>query len=111
MRKINFLLLGYSQISKKRIIKVLIKNKITFSVASKSNKKIIKGAENQFSNYDYALKNSGANLVYISLPNSLHYYWAKKALLLGYHVIIDKPICYKISETRELINLAIWSAE
>ena len=106
MGKINFLLLGYSQISKKRIIEVLIKNKIAFSVASKSNKKIIKGAKNQFSNYDYALKNSGANLVYISLPNSLHYHWAKKALLLGYHVIIDKPICYKISETKELISLA-----
>lgn len=105
-KKLDFLLLGYSQIAKKRIINVLLKNKITFSIASKSNKKKIKGAKNQFTNYNYALKNSGANLVYISLPNSLHYTWAKKALLLGYHVIIDKPICHKISETRELINLA-----
>ena len=105
-KKLNFLLLGYSQIAKKRIIDVLLKNKINFSIASKSYKKKINGAKKQFSDYDYALKNSGANLVYISLPNSLHYFWAKKALLLGYHVIIDKPICYKITETRELINLA-----
>ena len=105
-KKLNFLLIGYSQIAKKRIIKVLLKNKITFSVASKSNKKRIKGAKKQFLDYNYALKNSDANLVYISLPNSLHYVWAKKALSLGYHVIIDKPICHKLSETRELINLA-----
>ena len=105
-KKINLLLIGYSHIAKKRILNVLLKNKITFSVASKSNKKKIKGATKQFSDYNFALKNSEANLVYISLPNSLHYMWAKKALLLGYHVIIDKPICYKLSETRELINLA-----
>ena len=30
----------------------------------------------------------------------------KKALLLGYHVIIDKPICNKLSETKKLIKIA-----
>jgi NDP-hexose-3-ketoreductase len=102
----SFLLIGYSNIVRKRIINVLSKNKLYFSVASKSFTQKIKGAKKQFENYDDALLNSGANIAYISLPNSMHFYWAKKALLLGYHVIIDKPICYRLSETRKLIALA-----
>jgi len=106
MKKNNFLLIGYSHIARKRIIEVFLKNKIEFSVASKSFKEKIKGVRKQFLNYEDALLNSDASIVYISLPNALHFYWAKKALLLGYHVVIDKPICYKISETRELIKIA-----
>jgi NDP-hexose-3-ketoreductase len=105
-KKISFLLIGYSHIARKRVIDVFLKDKVTFSVASKSYLKKIQGAKKQFSNYDEALLNSEANIVYISLPNSLHFYWAKKALLLGYHVIVDKPLCYSIAETTELINIA-----
>jgi predicted dehydrogenase len=105
-KELSFLLIGYSHIVKKRVIDVLLKNKVPFSVASKSNLNKIKTAKKQFNNYDQALLNSDANIVYISLPNSLHFYWAKKALLLGYHVIVDKPFCYSISETTELINIA-----
>jgi NDP-hexose-3-ketoreductase len=106
MKNNNILLLGYSHIARKRIIDVFVKNKIVFSIASQSHKRIINGAKRQFSNYEDALKNSGANIVYISLPNALHFMWAKKALLMGYHVIIDKPFCYKFSETKELIKIA-----
>ena len=106
MKKNKILLLGYSHIARKRIIDVFVKNKIFFSIASQTHKKIIQGTKKQFSNYEDALKNSGANIVYISLPNALHFMWAKKALLMGYHVIIDKPICYKLSETKELIRIA-----
>lgn len=98
--------MGYSHIARKRVIDVFLKHKVIFSIASKSNHKKIKGAKKQFSDYDDALLNSGANVVYISLPNSLHFYWAKKALLLGYHVIVDKPLCHMISETKELIDIA-----
>ena len=106
MKKNKILLIGYSQLSRKRLINVFIKNKIQFSVASKSYLRKIEGAFEQFSNYNDALKNSNANIAYISLPNSLHFYWSKKALLSGYHVIVDKPICEKISETQKLIDLA-----
>lgn len=106
MKNNSLLLIGYSNIARKRLINVFLKNKIPFSVASKTYLKKINGAYKQFSDYNKALKTSGANIVYISLPNSLHFYWAKKAILNGYHVIVDKPICYKISETKNLINLA-----
>jgi NDP-hexose-3-ketoreductase len=106
MKQNSFLLIGYSNVARKRIVNVFLKNKLDFSVASKSFTQKIKGVKKQFDKYDDALLNSGANIVYISLPNSMHFYWAKKAILLGYHVIIDKPICYKLSETRKLIALA-----
>jgi len=100
------LLLGYSKLSKKRIIPFFIKNKIKFSVASISFKKKINGAYNQFGSYEKGINNSNAKIAYISLPNSKHYYWAKKALSRGYNVIVDKPICKNIKQLKNLIKLS-----
>jgi len=106
MKKHKVLLLGHSDLAKKKIIKTFIKNKIEFSVASRSEKYIIPGAKTQFKSYAEGLKKSSANIVYISLANSLHYRWAKKALNYGYHVIVDKPICENLVKIKTLINLA-----
>ena len=104
--KTHVLLIGYSNISKKRFINYFIKKKIKFSIASKSYKGKIDKVSNQFNNYNKALRTSKANIAYISLPNSLHYSWAKKALEYGYHVIVDKPICNHYSNLKKLVNLA-----
>ena len=104
--KLKILILGYSNLVKKRIIDVLIKEKISFSVASRSSKNSLKQAYRWYRNYDEALKNSRANLVYISLPNSLHYFWAKKALNNNYHVVVDKPLCENFLKTKKLLSLA-----
>ena len=40
------------------------------------------------------------------MPNSLHYYWSKQALLNGYHLIVDKPITVKRGQLKKLINIA-----
>lgn len=106
MKKNKVLLLGYSHIARKRVIKTFLNNDIQFSVASRSYKEKIRGCHHQYSDYDDALSNADANIVYISLPNSLHFYWANKALKMGYHVIVDKPICCKLSETKKLIQAA-----
>lgn len=97
------LLIGYSKIARRRLVNVFIKKKIEFCVATVSTNKKIKGAYNQYKSYDKALKESGADIVYISLPNSLHYAWALKSLKAGYHVIVDKPLCEKITELKKLI--------
>tara|TARA_B110000003_G_scaffold270794_1_gene303855 strand:+ start:254 stop:1168 length:915 start_codon:yes stop_codon:yes gene_type:complete len=103
---LKILILGYSKLVKKRIIDVLIKKKIFFSVASKSSKNNLKQAYSWYRNYDDALKNSRADLVYISLPNSLHYKWSRKALIKNYHVVVDKPLCENLSKTKKLLFLA-----
>lgn len=102
----KILLIGYSSLSRQKIIKTFLKNKISFSIASKTTHSKIYGAYAQFKNYDEGLKKSGADVVYISLPNSLHYYWALKSLRAGFHVVVDKPICEKTNELKKLITLA-----
>ena len=100
------LILGNSNIFKKRILKVLLENKIKFCVASKSSSVKDNKAFIKFKNYNDALNNSGANIVYISLVNSLHYIWAKRALEKNYHVIVDKPIALKLEEVKKLLKIA-----
>ncbi len=102
----KILILGYSELFKKRILKVLVKKKIKFCIASKKFSKKEGKAYAWFRDYDQALKNSGADMVYISLPNSLHYKWAFKALNKKYHVIVDKPICKNFFEAKKLVDLA-----
>ncbi|MDA9604333.1 Gfo/Idh/MocA family oxidoreductase [Candidatus Pelagibacter sp.] len=106
MKKYKVLILGYSNLAKNRLINTFIKNKIKFAIASCSSKKKIKSSYDQFNSYDEGLKKSLADIVYVSLPNSLHYKWAKKALECGYHVIVDKPICENLTKTKSLINVA-----
>ena len=52
------------------------------------------------------MEESKADLVYISLINSQHFFWAKKALEKNYHVIVDKPITCKLQETFQLLKMA-----
>ncbi|MDC0585775.1 Gfo/Idh/MocA family oxidoreductase, partial [Candidatus Pelagibacter sp.] len=102
----KILLLGYSNLARKRLLPFFKKNKINVSVASLSSEKKIKNISKQYSSYDFALKNSDADLVYISLPNALHFKWAFKALKLRYHVVVDKPLCDSVYELNKLINLS-----
>ena len=76
--KKKILLIGYSNLARRRLIKTFIKKKILFSVASKSFRKKIHGAHSQFDNYDNALKFSGAELVYLSVLTRNTLIWLKK---------------------------------
>jgi NDP-hexose-3-ketoreductase len=105
-KKYKILLIGYSNIARKRYINTFIKNDIPFCVASRSFKKKIEGSYLQFDNYDKALKYSGADIVYLSLPNSMHFSWSKKVLNSGFHLIVDKPITTKKGQLNYLIRIA-----
>ncbi len=49
---------------------------------------------------------SGADTVYVALPNALHYDYAREALLHGLHVIVEKPATVSLAQLRELRRLA-----
>ncbi len=100
------LILGYSKIVRRRVLSVLKEKKIKLFVASKSYRKKIAGVKRQFKSYGYALKKCKPTLVYISLPNSEHYFWAKKSLQSKFHTIVDKPITSNEKQLRELIDLS-----
>ena len=102
----KILILGYSKLFRKRILKTLIKKKIKFYIASKSSSRKERKALKWFRDYKSALESSDADLVYISLQNSFHYFWAKKALNNNYHVVVDKPITETFAQAKELVKIA-----
>ena len=59
-----------------------------------------------FVGYGELLNDPGVEAVYIPLPPALHYEWAKKALLAGKNVLLEKPFCTSVQDTEELLNLA-----
>ena len=58
-----------------------------------------------YTDYDELLAGSDAQAVYIGLVNSAHFSYAKKALLAGKDVILEKPLTTTAAEAKELQNL------
>lgn len=59
-----------------------------------------------FVGYGELLNNPEIGALYIPLPPALHYDWAKKALLAGKHILLEKPFCTNMQDTEDLLNLA-----
>jgi predicted dehydrogenase len=55
---------------------------------------------------DCVFNDSQVDAVVIALPVSLHYEMAKKALLAGKHVLVEKPMTDSVKTSQELIDLA-----
>ncbi len=105
----KILILGYSDFAQRRIIPILLNNYKDFKIAIASkSKKINAGYKNIFcyNNYKNAIELFKPDIVYISLPNSLHYFWGKEVLKKSINLIIDKPITLKLNHLKELISLA-----
>ena len=56
---------------------------------------------NAFYDVDEALR-SDAEVVYVGLPNNLHFEYAKKSLEAGKHVIVEKPFMPTLKEAKEI---------
>ena len=104
MKKI--LIIGYSSLVKRRIIPTLTRNNIPYDIASRSKNQKDFNAENWYHGYKKGLNNSDADIVYISLPNSLHYIWSLKALNKGFHTLVDKPATINLIQLKKLIKTA-----
>jgi NDP-hexose-3-ketoreductase len=108
----HVLILGYSGIVKKRVLPALkkIKHIDCIDIASRSKYADLSGEAVSkgtfFNDYAEALAKSNADLVYISLVNSMHAEWAKRALLKGCHVIVDKPSFTSLDDAVRLATLA-----
>lgn len=57
--------------------------------------------------YDALLADPEIDGVYIALVNSAHYDYAKRALLAGKHVLLEKPFTSTAGEAQELRDLAL----
>ena len=61
---------------------------------------------NSHSTYESLLADDEVELVVVNTPNYTHYEFAKKALLAGKHVIVEKPFTITSAEGIELIKIA-----
>ena len=103
----KILILGNSKIFQRKVYPAL--NKIKKLELELASKRLIKNnikLDKTYNSYKIALKQTTAKIVYISLVNSLHYYWSLESLKHNKHVIIDKPITLSFSQTNKLLNLA-----
>ena len=101
----KILVLGNSSIFNRKVLPALIKFKnVSIEVASKKKIKKNIAYAKTYNSYQDAIKKTRAKIVYISLINSKHYFWAKKCLEQKKHIIIDKPITIN---SRDLFNLIL----
>ena len=92
----RLLIIGYSSIAQRRAIPAAASSEAIkeISIASKSRPEPDEGWPKRgrfFSDYETALQESDADIVYLSLPNAMHEHWVMAALGAGKHVIVDKP--------------------
>ncbi len=64
------------------------------------------GIPRVFSSYDAMLSDPEIEVIYNSLPNSLHAEWSIKAMRMGKHVLCEKPITTKSTDMDAVINTA-----
>lgn len=132
MRKLKIGVLGPSEIAFRRFLPALkLSNNFEYvgiAIANLDERKILNGEEGLenilgksqekankimnnfggqiFYSYEDLLVSKNIEAVYIPLPPALHYFWAKKALENGKHVLLEKPFTTNLSDTKALINLA-----
>lgn len=73
---------------------------------SKKTAKAIYPEVRSFDTLEEMLADENIELVVVNTPNSTHYDYAKKALLAGKHVIVEKPFVINAAAGIELIDLA-----
>ena len=59
-----------------------------------------------YDSYEKLLADDSLDVLYLPVPNDLHYSFGKQALEAGKHVIMEKPFCVNRAEAQELAELA-----
>lgn len=59
-----------------------------------------------YDDYQQLLDDPKIDAVYISLPHFYHYEWVKKAIMANKSVLVEKPACMNVAQTKEIVELA-----
>ena len=108
----RFLIVGYSSIVVRRALSALLQLPEIESVDIASRRPVQRSRfpENwsgrTYDDYREAISDSRADVVYVSLVNSLHEEWVDTALRSGKHVVVDKPAFLTLAAADKLLELA-----
>lgn len=108
----KILFIGYSNLLKVRILPVLYKTPFEEVSIAKyvgqdwDEAALQNSAVKRYDSFEEGFDNFDGELVYISIVNSRHYYYAKMSLEHGFHTIIDKPATMSLTEAEHLFQLA-----
>jgi predicted dehydrogenase len=104
-------ILGCSDVAFRKFIPA-IKNcryAVLTGLASRSIDKARSSAEDfgiEPYSYEGLLKSPDVDLVYVSLPNSLHREWSIKAMEKGKHVLCEKPLSIDLASAEQMVKAA-----
>ena len=79
-----------------------------YAVAERSKKTAVEKYPGikSYDSVEEMLQDESIELVIVNTPNYTHFDFAKKALLAGKHVVVEKPFTINVAEAGELITLA-----
>lgn len=107
------LLIGYSRIAQKRALPAL--HALPAVQIDIATQRLLDPAHLRaqhpklnavYFDYAQALRESNADLVYVSTVNSDHAYWVEQALNANRHVVVDKPAFINLGDAQRLTALA-----
>ena len=101
-------ILGMGRHVRKTVIPCLLQlDTITLAaIASQSHNKHVTQDTTLYSDYDSLIEDPTLDLIYIALPNHLHYPWIMKSLAQGKHVLCEKPLCTSLEEATTISSYA-----
>lgn len=110
-KRIKIGILGCSDIAKRKFIPAVKNSRhaVLSGIASRSEEKAkcwSKDLEVKAHTYEGLLDSQEIDMVYISLPNSLHKQWCIRALDKEKHVLCEKPLSTDLSSVKEIIKAA-----
>jgi len=112
MKLLRIGLLGTARINSKII--PLLKGHDSLNITAVGSRSLQKATEyaraheiaHAFEGYENVINCDSVDALYVSLPNSQHYEWVRKALMAGKHVLCEKPLALNASHAEELAHLA-----
>ena len=110
--KLNIGVLGCADIAKRYVFKsIQLSTHFNLYAAATLNAKKHSTYLNEnniifVDDYNQLIEDVNVDIIYIPLPNNLHFKWAKKALLRNKHVIVEKPMTTRLSDNIELNKIA-----
>lgn len=110
MQRVNWGIIGLGNIAKKFSEGFdLVNNAKILSIASQDPYKLNLYKEkfnlketNCYKNYEEMLENEDVDIIYISLPNSLHYPWILKCIKKNKKVLVEKPAVLNFNEIENI---------